>query len=50
MLEPVDSEGEGEEVDEDECVKERDVAYHRYEALQELMRQLRQELDGSLAE
>ena len=49
LVDSVDSDGDEEE-SEDECIKERNIAFHRYEAVQDLMRQLRHELDCSLAE
>ena len=49
LIESVDSDADEEE-SEDVCIKERNFAFHRYEAIQDLMRQLRRELDCSLAE
>ena len=60
VREPTDSEEEevgvagGEEVGvaggEDQCVKEKDAVQERYEQVQESLRQLREELESSLAE
>lgn len=50
LLDPVDSDDEGDMENGDVCVKERNSAYNRYEAIQEQMRLLRCEIDFSLAE
>ena len=50
VREPTDSEAEEEEGGEDECVIEKEKAQKRYEAIQESLRSLREELESSLAE
>ena len=52
VREPIDSEAEEEEEEEedDECVKENDLAQQRYQVVEKALRDLREELESSLAE
>ena len=50
VREPIDSEAEEEEEEDDECVKENDLVQQRYQVVEKALRDLREELESSLAE